>query len=409
MVIDLGPDPSYFYHPTWSPDSKHIAYADKHQHLWFVDVPSGQARARRQRHLRQLRRRLWPVWSPDSKWIAYHRDLDNQLHAIFLYSMDTHKFTQVTDGMSDASSPAFDPNGKYLYFLASTDDGPSHAGIDLSSLDRAQTTAAYVVVLAKDGASPIPPESDDEKIKDEKKDDKTTTRKTAAKEDTDKKDDAIRDEVGKTKIRTRTPKDDKDKPVKVTVDLDNIGNRILSLPIPAAQLRRHRQRQSGSRSTFLKVHPLAVPRAKAGGIHAIWRFTLEKRQPETVLNDVDSFTVSADGSKMLYARKNTWTIGPADDLKPGDGSPGKPMNIGEHADHDRSARRVAADLPRNLAHRARFSLRPQYSRPLAFLKSKPDTSPTSTASPPAPNSPISTSRCSAKSPLATCSSAVPPA
>jgi len=24
----------------------------------------------------------------------YHRDLDNQLNAIFLYSLDTHKFTQ---------------------------------------------------------------------------------------------------------------------------------------------------------------------------------------------------------------------------------------------------------------------------------------------------------------------------
>ena len=70
--------------------------------------------------------------------------------------METHKFTQVTDGMSDASSPAFDLNGKYLYFLASTDDGPSRAGIDLSSLDRAQTSAPYVVVLAKDGASPSP-------------------------------------------------------------------------------------------------------------------------------------------------------------------------------------------------------------------------------------------------------------
>ena len=38
-VIDLGPDPSYFYSPTWSPDSKHIAYTDKHLRLWYVDVP----------------------------------------------------------------------------------------------------------------------------------------------------------------------------------------------------------------------------------------------------------------------------------------------------------------------------------------------------------------------------------
>ncbi len=41
-VIDLGPNPSYFYSPTWSPDSKHIAYTDKHLRLWYVDVPTGK-------------------------------------------------------------------------------------------------------------------------------------------------------------------------------------------------------------------------------------------------------------------------------------------------------------------------------------------------------------------------------
>ncbi len=153
-VIDLGPNPSYFYSPTWSPDSKHIAYSDKHMRLWVVDVPSGKPVLIDKAIYSTFGGSFGEVWSPDSKWIAYTRDLDNQLHAVFLYSMETHKFTQVTDGMSDAASPAFDPNGKYLYFVASTDDGPSSAGIDLSSLDRAQSSAPYVVVLAKDGASP---------------------------------------------------------------------------------------------------------------------------------------------------------------------------------------------------------------------------------------------------------------
>ncbi len=47
-----------------------------------------------------------------------------------------------------------------------------------------------------------------------------------------------------------------------------------------------------------------------------------------MLNDLDDFTVSADGSKVLYARKGGWTIASADDLKPGNGSPGKPLNLG---------------------------------------------------------------------------------
>ena len=335
-VIDLGPDPSYYYGPTWSPDSKHIVFSDKHNRLWFVDVPSGKPV--------QIDKAIYGAfgfgfnqsWSPDSKWIAYERDLDNQLHAIFLYSLDTHKSTQVTDGMSDASSPAFDLNGKYLYFIASTDDGPSHAGIDLSSLDRAQTSAPYVVVLAKDGASPIPPESDDEKIKEEKKDqpkppvaddknkadDKDKDKKAGDKDkDTAKSDD-------KDKDRDKEKDKDKDKAVKVVVDLDGIGNRILSLPIPP---RNYGAIATGKAGVIYLLEGPPFGRASSfqgPRIQALWRFTLEKREPETVLSEIDGIQISADGSKILYARKGGWSIAPADDLKPGNGSPGKPLNLG---------------------------------------------------------------------------------
>jgi tricorn protease len=315
-VIDLGPEPSFFYSPTWSPDSKHIVYTDKHLRLWYVDLPTGKPVLVDTGTYGSFGPDFGAVWSPDSKWIAYHRDLDNQQNAIFLYSMETHKPTQVTDGMSDAFSPSFDHNGKYLYFLASTDDGPSKAGIDLSSLDRAQTTAAYVVVLAKDGASPVPPESDDEKIKDEaKKDDK----KDAA--DADKKDEGKKD--------ADKDKKDAEKPVEVKVDLEKIGDRILALPIPARNYSAIAAGKTGV--VYLSENsPFGRSSARDGEpeIRAIWRFTLEKRKPEAVLSDVDAFMVSADGSKALYARKGAWTIASADDLKPGEAAPGKPLNLG---------------------------------------------------------------------------------
>ena len=184
-VIDLGPDPSFFYGPRWSPDSKRIAFSDKHLHLWYVDAAGGKP----VKIDTGLRGSFGPStelsWSPDSQWIAYTRDLENELHAVFFYSLATHASTQITDGMSNAAHPVFDPGGKYLYFTASTNNGPSDAGIDLSSLDRATNSSAYVVVLAKDGASPVPPESDDENKK--KEDDKDKEDKD--KKDADKKDD----------------------------------------------------------------------------------------------------------------------------------------------------------------------------------------------------------------------------
>ena len=135
--------------PHWSPDSKHIAFSDKHLHLWYVDAAGGKP-VKIDTGLRgSFGRSTELSWSPDSQWIAYTRDLENQLHAVFLYSLATHTSTQITDGMSNAAHPVFDPSGKYLYFMASTNNGPSTAGIDLSSLDRATNSSAYVVVLAQ--------------------------------------------------------------------------------------------------------------------------------------------------------------------------------------------------------------------------------------------------------------------
>jgi tricorn protease len=324
-VIDLGPDPSYFYSPTWSPDSKHILYTDKHLRLWMVDVPAGKPVLVDTEIYGSWGPDFSPVWSPDSKWIAYQRDLDNQSRAIYLYSMETHKFTQVTDGMSDAYSPAFDPSGKFLYFLASTDDGPSSAGIDMTALDRAETSAAYVVVLAKDGASPIPPESDDEKIKDaDKKDEATPESKDADKKDADKSD---KKETRSAEKDKEIGKDEKDKPVEVKVDLEKIGDRILSLPIPARNYRGLSIGKAGVLYLF-EGPPMGRPsnEGEADG-RTVWRFTTEKRQMEEVLGGVNAFIVSADGSKVLYARHGGWSITAADELKPGNGAPGKPLNL----------------------------------------------------------------------------------
>src|SRR6185436_16979147 len=59
-----------------------------------------------------------PTWSPDSKWIAYAKQLPSHLRAVYVYSLDQIKAWQVTDGMSDAMYPVFDKDGKNLYFTA---------------------------------------------------------------------------------------------------------------------------------------------------------------------------------------------------------------------------------------------------------------------------------------------------
>src|SRR5262249_28178007 len=108
-------------------------------------------------------RSLDPVWSPDSRWLAYTPRLRTHLRAVFLYAVETGKTHKLTDGMSDARFAAFDRNGKYLYFTASTNIGPTTGWLDMSSFNRPVTRSVYVAVLGKDLPSPLAPESDEEK------------------------------------------------------------------------------------------------------------------------------------------------------------------------------------------------------------------------------------------------------
>ena len=85
------------------------------------------------------------------------------MHAVFVYSLEPDKATQITDGMSDAVYPVFDKNGKYLYFTASTD-----VGLAAAATCRPQAPGDALGLRRgsqKDVASPLAPESDEEKAK----------------------------------------------------------------------------------------------------------------------------------------------------------------------------------------------------------------------------------------------------
>jgi tricorn protease len=285
----LGDAPSFYYNPVWSPDGKKIAYQDKRMNVWYIDLDSGKS----------TKVDTGPydddppvpvVWSPDSKWIAYARQLKSYLFAAFVHSIATGKSHQVTDGMSDARYVAFDKNGKYLYFTASTDIGPT-VGSGMSSLNRGVTRGVYALVLNKDDASPLAPESDDEKAKSDKDKDK--------------------------------PDAGKDAPA-VRIDVEDMDQRIIALPLPAKNYGGLLPGKSGA--FFLLEAPAITglddsPTAQADPPVSVQRFDLAKRKAEKLTEGVTNVTVSADGEKMLFQQGENWhLVGTAQPAKPGDGA-----------------------------------------------------------------------------------------
>jgi tricorn protease len=115
------PSTAFFSAPAWSPDGTQILLQDNHLQLWSIEVASGHAAKIDTDAYSDPGRQFDAAWSPDSRWIVYSKSLPSHLRAVFVYSLAEKKAHQVTDGLADAISPAFDAGGKYLYFLASTD------------------------------------------------------------------------------------------------------------------------------------------------------------------------------------------------------------------------------------------------------------------------------------------------
>ncbi|HMG33832.1 MAG TPA: PDZ domain-containing protein [Blastocatellia bacterium] len=307
--INLGNPPSFFYSPTWSPDSKKIAYTDKRLNLWYVDLQKGTPVKVDSNTFENPWRVLDPAWSPDSKWITYTKQLRNRLCAVFVYSVETGKSHQVTDGLSDARYASFDKNGKYLYFTASTDVGPTTGWLDMSSFGHPVTRSAYVVVLSKNDPSPLAPQSDEEKTQEPPKDQQPVAGQG-------QQPPPAQPAAGQPAPGPGGAADKKE--VTVTIDFENIGQRVLALPIPAKNYVGMYSGKSGT--LYLLEAGAGLEGLFGGGPRTLHKFELEKRKTDKVLDGVTGFEISANGEKMIYAQGPAFFIAATSaPIQPGQG------------------------------------------------------------------------------------------
>ncbi len=331
----LAQEPAYYFDPLWSPDSKLIAFHDNRLNIYMLDTTTGKLVTIGEKNVFGgfSNQNYDLAWSPDSKWIAYPQSMPNHLHALFLYSVETGKSTQVTSAMADSSEPAFDREGKYLYFIASTNAGATSDGIDMTSDLYDVTSHIYGAVLAADQASPIAPEMEDEKTAEERKADaKKDADKAPADEGKGNKDAAKSGKADAAKADKK--ENDPEKPVKPTkVDLAGIESRIVALPMPAANYIGLATGKQGS------LYFIKIPQSNRFGDHpaTLYRWVWADRKTTKLAERVVSFELSANGEKMLLALSKhdpdatdaaadkggppEWVIVPADaPVKPGEGT-----------------------------------------------------------------------------------------
>ena len=245
---------TYKYDIVWSPDGKKLLWGDKKFRLQFVDVATKKVTPVTQAKAWEIREY---VWSPDSKWISWSQDEVDAMDKVHLHSVEQNKSWEVTDGWFTSHRPAFSSDGKYLFFVSNRDFTPIYSSTEWNHAYRDQARI-YFVTLARETANPFKPKQD---------------------------------EVGETpSTPSPAPKTEAGAPIKV--DVDGIKERILGLPITAANYS-NLQAAGGLlyyiRQGNLLAYDLAGPR-------------------EISLGTVNGFEISHDQKKMLISKGGQYGI-----------------------------------------------------------------------------------------------------
>ena len=240
-----------------SPDGKWLASYDKNQTLWLYSLDR-----RQQTRIDSTADGDFGdlVWSADSRWLAYVRPTAT-FGQIWLYEVASGRRTAVTSDRFDSYSPAFTPDGKWLYFLSdrtfqSLVGAPWGPREPEPFFDR--QTKIYSLALVPGLRSPFLPANE----------------------------------------LARPATDSSSKPTNVPVDLDGLQQRLTELPLPAANY--EALAVSGSRLFWLSrqtslQRPAALQALDIGNADL---------SPKTLVDDVSGYELSSDGKKLLVRKTN---------------------------------------------------------------------------------------------------------
>jgi tricorn protease len=285
-------------HP--SPDGKWIAYTDNNSDLWILNVESKE-----QTRVSLDREGVGGMsWSPDGRWLAYEKSAPNTFTQIKLFRPEDDTRAFVTSDRTNSFSPAWDPEGDFLYFLSdrnlrSVVGGPWGPRAPEPFFDR--PNEIFVVALEAGSRSPfapfdeLTPESERERPGDRLGDRR-----------------AERDEEG----TARSPQRRDAPPDPVEIDLDGLMRRVKQVPVRAGNYR------------GLMVNDDALffgdrePGQSGGG--RLMALEVSRDEPElvTVAEGFSSVEMSSDGRKLLLRQGENLYVVDA-----------RPSRISQLADH----------------------------------------------------------------------------
>ena len=290
----------YFYAPIFSPDGKMLAFSDGAHRLWIVGTDGGAPKQVAQDKFAEIHDQ---AFSPDGRWLALSLTAINRRRDLALYEIATGKLTRIGDGSEIDANPAWSSDGKYLYFISSRHENPVGSDVDFD-FAILKSGGIYAIPLARDTASPVAPKSDEgsgasydssSAQPDEAKHEQAT--KPGKQDDKKKKDDSAAEPVEPVKPGAINP---------IRIDMDGLMARAVAVPVDAANITQLDLR--GDRIFYL-TQPLGLIDGMLAGEKSELRFyDLKKRKSSTITEEVDGYSLSRDGLRVLIRHEKDYTV-----------------------------------------------------------------------------------------------------
>jgi tricorn protease len=264
------------YDSEWSPDSKYLVYSDRTLQLKLFNIETKTETVVDKATENEFRSY---VFSPDSKWVAYEKQATNGHSAIWVYNIPENKTIQLTDNSFSDNSPVFSVDGKTIFFLSDRDFNLAFSSFEFNYVYN-NSTRIYAMALKADGEKLFKDKNDVEPVREEskggEKGEGRGEEKGGGKEKGEGEGKKEKKEAGDEK---------KTEPVKITIDVDGINNRIIALPLPAGDYRNLAAVDGGV--LFISDGKLK-------------KYNITDEKEEVILERAIQALVSADGKTMLY-------------------------------------------------------------------------------------------------------------
>jgi tricorn protease len=307
-----------------SPVADQVVLSNHRHDLIWVDLVTRQSRVIDRSDYIEIQ---GFCWSPDGEWVAYSCAETELTLSIKLCRIADGTTYRLTPTRFRDVKPAFDPNGKFIYFLSAREFNPVYDSIYFD-LGFPKGMRPFLISLQRDTSSPFIPvpkplhrSPSDEKPSNEADDDCDETTASSPDQSPDHSPDSSSD---------RGAENGDDRPIKrIAIDLDGIDQRIVGFPVPEGL---YTQIWGADGKVLFSSVPVqgslgdrwSDPEPEAIALLEIYDF--EQQKQERLATNVTSFRLGRDNKTLIYRSKKrlrVCTLHPQDRDKADDDEPGR--------------------------------------------------------------------------------------